>query len=150
MTHNNKTYMADETKVDKKWYVVDAAGQVVGRLASDLANILRGKNKAIYTPHNDTGDFVVVVNADKVSFTGRKLEQKLYTRYSGFIGGLKQTKAKDVLAKKPREILMHAVKGMLPKNSLGRRQLKKLKVYAGSEHPHTAQKPEKLEIKWAK
>jgi large subunit ribosomal protein L13 len=142
--------MADETKVDKKWYVVDAAGQVVGRLASDLANILRGKNKAIYTPHNDTGDFVVVVNADKVSFTGRKLEQKLYTRYSGFIGGLKQTKAKDVLAKKPREILMHAVKGMLPKNSLGRRQLKKLKVYAGSEHPHTAQKPEKLEIKWAK
>ncbi|MDR3134785.1 MAG: 50S ribosomal protein L13 [Deltaproteobacteria bacterium] len=148
--HNNKTYMANETKVDKKWYVVDAAGQVVGRLASELANILRGKTKAIFTPHNDTGDFVVVVNADKVAFTGRKLEQKLYTRYSGYIGGLKQTKAKDLLAKKPREILAHAVKGMLPKNSLGRRQLKKLKIYSGSEHPHTAQKPEKLEIKWAK
>jgi large subunit ribosomal protein L13 len=142
--------MANETKVDKKWYVVDAAGQVVGRLASELANILRGKTKAIFTPHNDTGDFVVVVNADKVAFTGRKLEQKLYTRYSGYIGGLKQTKAKDLLAKKPREILAHAVKGMLPKNSLGRRQLKKLKIYSGSEHPHTAQKPEKLEIKWAK
>ncbi|MDR2368780.1 MAG: 50S ribosomal protein L13 [Deltaproteobacteria bacterium] len=147
---NNKTFMADETKVDKKWFVVDAAGQVVGRLASELANILRGKTKPIYTPHNDTGDFVVVVNADKVAFTGRKLDQKLYTRYSGYIGGLKQTKAKDMLVKKPTEILTHAVKGMLPKNSLGRRQLKKLKVYAGTEHPHTAQKPEKLEIKWAK
>ncbi|MDR2302594.1 MAG: 50S ribosomal protein L13 [Deltaproteobacteria bacterium] len=148
--HNNKTFMADENKVDKKWYVVDAAGQVVGRLASELANILRGKTKPIYTPHNDTGDFVVVVNVDKIVFTGRKLDQKLYNRYSGFIGGLKQTKAKDMLAKKPREILMHAVKGMLPKNTLGRRQLKKLKVYAGNQHPHTAQKPEKLEIKWAR
>jgi large subunit ribosomal protein L13 len=147
---NNKSFMADESQVDKKWYVVDAAGQIVGRLASELANILRGKTKPIFTPHNDTGDFVVVVNVDKVAFTGRKLDQKLYTRYSGFIGGLKQTKAKDLLATKPREVLMHAVKGMLPKNSLGRRQLKKLKVYSGGEHPHTAQKPEKLEIKWAR
>jgi large subunit ribosomal protein L13 len=147
---NNKSYMADENQVDKKWYVEDAAGQVVGRLASELANLLRGKTKPIYTPYNDTGDFVVVVNVDKVAFTGRKLDQKLYTRYTGFIGGLKQTKAKDLLAKKPREVLMHAVKGMLPKNSLGRRQLKKLKVYVGEEHPHSAQKPEKLEIKWAK
>jgi large subunit ribosomal protein L13 len=142
--------MANESQVEKKWYVVDAAGQVVGRLASELANILRGKTKPIFTPHNDTGDFVVVVNADQVAFTGRKLDQKLYTRYSGYIGGLKQTKAKDMLAKKPTEILTHAVKGMLPKNSLGRRQLKKLKVYAGNAHPHTAQKPEKLEIKWAR
>lgn len=147
---HNKTYMADETKVDKKWFVVDAAGQVVGRLACELANRLRGKTKAIFTPHNDTGDFIVVVNADKVAFTGRKLDQKVYTRYSGYIGGLKQTKAKDLLARKPREVLMHAVRGMLPKNSLGRRQLKKLKVYAGGEHPHSAQKPERLEFKSAK
>jgi large subunit ribosomal protein L13 len=142
--------MADETKIEKKWYVVDAAGQIVGRLASELANILRGKTKPIFTPHNDTGDFVVVVNVDKVTFSGRKLDQKIYTRYSGHIGGLKEVKAKNLLATKPRDVLMHAVKGMLPKNSLGRRQLKKLKVYSGNEHPHTAQKPEKLEFKSAK
>jgi large subunit ribosomal protein L13 len=145
--NNNKTFMAKENEVDKRWYVVDAAGLVVGRLATELADRLRGKHKPIFTPYNDTGDFIVVVNADKVRFTGRKLEQKLYTRYTGFIGGLRQATAKSVLASKPREIIMHAVKGMLPKNSLGRRQLKKLKVYAGPEHPHSAQKPERLEIK---
>ena len=144
---SDKSFMAKENEVDKRWYVVDAAGLVVGRLATELADRLRGKHKPIFTPHNDTGDFIVVVNCDKVRLTGRKLEQKLYTRYSGFIGGLKQTTAKTMLSSKPREVLMHAVKGMLPKNSLGRRQLKKLKVYAGAEHPHSAQKPERLEIK---
>jgi large subunit ribosomal protein L13 len=144
---NNKSFMASEPQVDKKWHLIDATGQVVGRLACDLANRLRGKDKAIFTPHADTGDFIVVINADKVRFTGRKLDQKLYTRYSGYIGGLKQTKAREVLATKPREILAHAVRGMLPKNSLGRRQLKKLKIYAGPTHPHSAQKPEKLEFK---
>ncbi|MDR2444064.1 MAG: 50S ribosomal protein L13 [Deltaproteobacteria bacterium] len=140
----SKSFMAKENEVKKNWYLVDAAGQVVGRLASEIAVRLRGKHKAIYTPHNDTGDFIVVVNADKIRFTGRKPEQKLYTRYSGFIGGLKQTTAKTLMASKPREVIMHAVRGMLPKNSLGRRQLKKLKVYAGGEHPHAAQKPEPL------
>ncbi|MDR1049517.1 MAG: 50S ribosomal protein L13 [Deltaproteobacteria bacterium] len=144
---NNKSFMASEFEVEKKWWVVDAAGQVVGRLACELANRLRGKSKPIFTPHADTGDFVVVVNVDKLRFTGRKLEQKLYTRYSGYIGGLRQTKAKDVMASNPREVLMHAVRGMLPKNSLGRRQLKKLKVYSGGAHPHAAQKPETLEFK---
>ena len=144
---SDKSFMAKENEVDKRWYVVDAAGLVVGRLATELADRLRGKHKPIFTPHNDTGDFIVVVNCDKVLLTGRKLEQKLYTRYSGFIGGLKQTTAKTMLSSKPREVLMPAVKGMLPKNSLGRRQLKKLKVYAGAEHPHSDQKPERLEIK---
>jgi large subunit ribosomal protein L13 len=144
---NEKSFMAKENEVDKKWYVVDAAGLVVGRLATVLADRLRGKHKPIFTPHNDTGDFIVVVNVDRLKFTGRKLEQKLYTRYSGFIGGLKQTTAKQMMAGKPREVLMRAVRGMLPKNSLGRRQLKKLKVYAGPEHPHAAQKPEPLELK---
>lgn len=142
----DKSFMAKENEVEKKWYLVDAAGLVVGRLATVLADRLRGKTKPIFTPHNDTGDFIVVINADKVRFTGRKLDQKLYTRYSGFIGGLKQTTARTMLSNKPREVIMHAVKGMLPKNSLGRRQLKKLKVYAGPEHPHSAQKPEPLEI----
>jgi len=142
----NKTFMAKEDEVDKKWYVVDAEGLVLGRLASEVARRLRGKHKAIFTPHNDTGDFVVVVNAGKVRLTGRKLDQKIYYRYSGYIGGLKETVAKTLLARKPGEMLRLAVRGMLPKNSLGRRQLKKLKVYAGAEHPHQAQKPEKLEI----
>lgn len=141
-----KTFMAKEEDVAKKWYLVDAEGQVLGRLASEIARRLRGKHKAIFTPHNDTGDFVVVVNADKVRLTGRKLDQKVYYRYSGFIGGLKETVARTLLAKKPTDVLMLAVRGMLPKNTLGRRQLKKLKVYAGGEHPHTAQKPEKVEL----
>lgn len=142
----SKSFMAKENEVDKKWYVVDAENQVLGRLASEIARRLRGKHKAIFTPYNDTGDFIVVVNADKVSLTGRKMDQKVYYRYSGFIGGLKETVAKTLLAKKPTEMLKLAVRGMLPKNSLGRRQLKKLKIYAGGEHPHSAQKPEKLEI----
>lgn len=142
----SKSFMAKENEVDKKWYVVDAENQVLGRLASEIARRLRGKHKAIFTPYNDTGDFIVVVNAEKVSLTGRKMDQKVYYRYSGFIGGLKETVAKTLLAKKPTEMLKLAVRGMLPKNSLGRRQLKKLKIYAGGEHPHSAQKPEKLEI----
>lgn len=141
-----KTFMAKEEEVDKKWYLVDAEGQVLGRLASEIARRLRGKHKAIYTPHNDTGDFVVVVNAEKVRLTGRKMDQKVYYRYSGYIGGLKETVAKTLLAKKPTDMLMIAVRGMLPKNSLGRRQLKKLKLYAGDQHPHSAQKPEKIEL----
>jgi len=141
-----KTFMAKEEEVDKKWYLVDAEGQVLGRLASEIARRLRGKHKAIFTPHNDTGDFVVVVNADKVRLTGRKMDQKVYYRYSGYIGGLKETVAKTLLAKKPTDMLMIAVRGMLPKNSLGRRQLKKLKLYAGDQHPHSAQKPEKIEL----
>lgn len=142
----SKTFMAKEEEVAKKWYLVDAEGMVLGRLASEIARRLRGKHKAIYTPHNDTGDFVVVVNADKVRLTGRKMDQKVYYRYSGFIGGLKETVAKTLLAKKPTDMLMIAVRGMLPKNSLGRRQLKKLKLYAGGDHPHSAQKPEKIEL----
>ncbi|MDR2946140.1 MAG: 50S ribosomal protein L13 [Candidatus Adiutrix sp.] len=141
-----KTFMAKEDEVAKKWYLVDAEDQVLGRLASEIARRLRGKHKAIFTPHNDTGDFVVVVNAEKVRLTGRKMDQKVYYRYSGFIGGLKETVAKTLLIKKPTEMLMLAVRGMLPKNSLGRRQLKKLKVYAGDQHPHSAQKPEKIEL----
>ncbi|MDR3204371.1 MAG: 50S ribosomal protein L13 [Deltaproteobacteria bacterium] len=148
MLKSDKSFMAKENEVEKKWYVVDATDLVVGRLASEIAIRLRGKHKPIFTPHNDTGDFIVVVNADKVRFTGNKLQDKLYTRYSGFIGGLKQAAAKTVLAAKPRQVLVSAVKGMLPKNSLGRRQLKKLKIYAGSDHPHSAQKPVKLELKF--
>ena len=142
----SKTFMAKEDEVDKKWYVVDAEGLVLGRLASEIARRLRGKHKAIFTPHNDTGDFIVVVNAGKVRLTGRKLERKVYYRYTGHIGGLRETLAKTLLVQKPTEALRLAVRGMLPKNSLGRRQLKKLKIYAGGEHPHSAQKPEKLDI----
>ncbi|MDR1314650.1 MAG: 50S ribosomal protein L13 [Deltaproteobacteria bacterium] len=142
----NKSFMAKEPEVDRKWFIVDAADKVVGRLASEIAVRLRGKHKAIFTPHCDTGDFVVVVNAEKVRFTGRKLEDKIYRHYTGFIGGLKETKAKALLAKKPCDVLMRAVRGMLPKNTLGRRQLKKLKVYSGPAHPHAPQKPEKIEL----
>ena len=142
----SKTYMAKENEVAKKWYVVDAEGLVLGRLASEIAMRLRGKHKAIFTPHNDTGDFIIVVNADKVRLTGRKMDQKMYYRHSGFIGGLKEVVAKTLLIRKPTEVLSLAVRGMLPKNSLGRRQLKKLKIYAGGEHPHSAQKPETLEL----
>lgn len=141
-----KTYVAKEQEINKKWYLVDARDKVVGRLASQIAHRLRGKHKPIFTPHADTGDFIVVINADKVTFTGRKWDNKVYYRHSGYIGGLKQRRAKELLEKKPEDILRFAVKGMLPKNSLGRRQLKKLKIYAGSEHPHEAQQLEKLEI----
>lgn len=141
-----KTFMAKEDEVVKKWVLVDAEGQVLGRLASEIARRLRGKHKAIYTPHNDTGDFVVVINADKVKLTGRKMDDKIYYRYSGYIGGLKEINARGLLAKKPTEALALAVRGMLPKNSLGRRQLKKLKIYAGGAHPHAAQQPEPIQL----
>lgn len=141
-----KTFMAKEDEVVKKWFLVDAEGQVLGRLASEIARRLRGKHKPIYTPHNDTGDFVVVINADKVKLTGRKMDDKIYYRYSGYIGGLKEINARGLLAKKPTEALALAVRGMLPKNSLGRRQLKKLKIYAGGAHPHAAQQPEPIQL----
>jgi large subunit ribosomal protein L13 len=141
-----KTFIAKEHEVEKKWYLVDAEEKILGRLATQIAVRLRGKHKPIFTPHADTGDFIVVVNAEKVALTGQKWDKKLYHRHSGYQGGLKTTTARKMLEKKPEEILRMAVKRMLPKNSLGRRQLKKLKVYAGPEHPHKAQQPEKLEI----
>jgi len=141
-----KTFVAKEHELTKKWYLVDAENKVVGRLASQIAIRLRGKHKPIFTPHADTGDFIVVINAEKVTLTGAKWDKKIYYRHSGYVGGLKEISAKKLLEKKPEEILRLAVKRMLPKNSLGRRQLKKLKIYTGTEHPHEAQRPEKLEI----
>jgi large subunit ribosomal protein L13 len=141
-----KTTSAKNTDVVRKWHVVDADGMVVGRLATRIAMILRGKNKPIFTPHVDTGDFVIIVNADKVRFTGNKLEQKTYYRHTGYIGGIKQKTAGDIMKTTPERILMSAVRGMLPKNRLGRQQLKKLKVYRGAEHPHKAQNPEELNL----
>jgi len=142
------TYMARPADIEKKWYVVDATDKTLGRLASEIAKVLRGKNKAIYTPHIDTGDYVIVVNADKVKVTGKKMDQKIYRRNSGWIGGLKETSLKKMLETKPEEVLKHAVKGMLPKNALGREMMRKFFVYASPEHPHVAQKPEVLEIKY--
>ncbi len=136
------TYMAKPGSVERKWYVVDAAGKRVGRLATEIATVLRGKHKPEYTPHVDTGDFVVVINADKVVFSGNKMEKKFYYRHSGYPGGLKAVKAADMLQKYPERIMEKAVRGMLPHNRLGDDQYRKLKVYAGSEHPHAAQKPE--------
>ena len=136
-----KSYMAKKDEVPRRWFVVDAQGKVLGRLASRIAMVLRGKNKPTFTPHMDTGDFVVVVNAAQVQLTGRKLDNKFYYRHSGYPGGIKEISARKLLQKKPEEILRHAVRGMLPKNSLGRHLLKKLKVYAGGEHPHQAQQP---------
>ena len=141
-----KTFVAKEAEIVRKWYVLDAEGKVLGRLASYIASRLRGKHKAIFTPHVDTGDFVVVINADKVKLTGAKWDRKMYYRHTGYVGGLKQISAKKLREKKPEEIIRLAVKRMLPKNSLGRHQFKKLKVYGGSEHPHGAQKPEMLEM----
>ncbi len=141
-----KTFVAKEHEVEKKWYLVDAEDKILGRLASQIAIRLRGKHKPIFTPHADTGDFIVVVNAEKVTMTGNKWDQKAYYRHSGYQGGLKKTTARQMLANKPEEIIRQAVRRMLPKNSLGRRQLKKLKVYAGPEHPHKAQQPETLEM----
>lgn len=141
-----KTAFAKKTEVTKKWYVVDADGMVVGRLASRVASVLRGKHKPIYTPHVDTGDYVIVVNAEKVRFTGNKLEKKVYYHHTGYPGGIKKEMAKDIMKTSPERIIISAVRGMLPKNSLGRRQLKKLKVYKGPEHPHMAQKPEVLNL----
>jgi len=141
-----KTFVAKEHEIEKKWYLVDAKEKVLGRLASEIATVLRGKHKPVFTPHMDAGDYVVVVNADKVMLTGDKLEKKTYYRHSGYVGGLKETTAKEMLQKRPENLIKFAVKGMLPKTSLGRRQLTKLKVYAGQDHPHQAQKPEKMEI----
>ena len=141
-----KTISTKHSDVERKWHVVDADGLVVGRLASQVAKILRGKNKPIFTPHVDTGDYVVIVNAGKVRFTGNKLENKAYYRHTGFTGGLKTTMAKDIMKKSPEKIIYSAVRGMLPKNKLGRQQFKKLKVYGGTEHPHNAQNPETLNL----
>ncbi len=141
-----KTYHTPVKEIERKWYVVDADDKVLGRLASEIATRLRGKHKPTFSSHMDVGDFIVVVNAEKVKLTGNKLEDKMYYHHSGYIGGLTEKTAKEVLEKKPEELLKSAVKGMLSKNSLGRQQFKKLKVYAGSDHPHTAQQPEQLDI----
>ena len=136
-----KTFTAHKGEVPRNWYLVDAQGKVLGRLASRIAMVLRGKTKPVFTPHMDTGDFVVVVNAAQVQLTGRKMDNKIYYRHSGYISGLKEISARRQLQKKPEEVLRHAVRGMLPKNSLGRKLLKKLKIYAGAAHPHQAQQP---------
>lgn len=141
-----KTFVVREQDIIKRWYWVDATDKALGRLATQVATRLRGKHKPIFTPHSDTGDFIVIVNADKVRLTGSKWDKKTYYRHTGYMGGLKQISAKKLREKRPEEILRFAVKGMLPKNSLGRRQLRKLRVYAGPNHPHQAQQPEKLEI----
>ena len=141
-----KTYVAKEHEIEKKWYLVDAQDMILGRLATQIAIRLRGKHKPIFTPHADTGDFVVVINADKVSLTGNKWDNKMYYRHTGYMGGIKQVSAKKLIEKKPDQVLYMAVKRMLPKNSLGRRQLKKLKIYAGSEHPHSAQNPQLIKM----
>ena len=139
-----KTFMANPAKVDRKWYVIDADGMTLGRLASETAKILRGKNKPIFTPHEDTGDYVIIVNAEKVRVSGKKLDQKIYYHHSAYVGGMKETTLRQMLEKKPEKVLELAVKGMLPKGPLGRAMYKKLFVYAGPDHKHQAQKPEKL------
>jgi len=141
-TLSYKTKSAKKEEVEHKWYVVDAQSEVVGRLCSRIAHVLRGKHKASYTPHVDTGDYVIVLNAEKVRFSGNKMDQKEYITFSGYPGGQKRTIAKELLAKKPRAIIENGVKGMLPKNRLGRAMIKKLFIYEGNEHPHQAQKPE--------
>lgn len=141
-----KTFMPNEAAIERKWYVVDATGMTLGRLASEVAKVLRGKNKPIFTPHADTGDYVIVVNAEKIVVTGKKLDQKIYYRHSDYVGGMKELTLKEKLAKAPTEVIELAVKGMLPKGPLGRKMYKKLFVYAGAEHPHAAQKPEELKF----
>ncbi|MCF6463015.1 50S ribosomal protein L13 [Clostridium sp. Cult1] len=141
-----KSYMAKPNEIDRKWYLIDAEGKVLGRLASEVASILRGKNKPIYTPHVDTGDFVIIINADKVKLTGKKLDQKEYRYHTGYPGGLKSVPYRRMMGKNPEKAIQLAVKGMLPKNSLGRQMFKKLKVYSGPEHNHEAQKPEIYEF----
>jgi large subunit ribosomal protein L13 len=142
-----KSYMARPLEVERKWFVVDAEGEHLGRLAAEIAKILRGKNKVQYTPHVDVGDFVVVVNAERVVVTGKKAEQRVYRRHSGYPGGMKETSYEQMLTRKPTEILRKAVYGMMPKTRLARQQFRKLKIYAGPEHPHTAQNPQRLEVK---
>lgn len=141
-----RTFTAKEAEIERDWYLIDADGQTLGRLASRIAPILKGKHKPIYTPHLDCGDFVVVVNAEKVRVTGRKLDQKFYHRHSGYPGGLTSINLRDQLARYPERVLQAAIRGMLPKNKLGRRMIKKLKVYGGDSHPHQAQNPRPLEL----
>lgn len=139
-----KTFMASPATIDRKWYVVDAEGMTLGRLASEVAKVLRGKNKPIFTPHIDTGDYVIVVNADKIHVTGKKLDQKIYYNHSEYVGGMRETTLRELMAKKPEKVIELAVKGMLPKGPLGRSMIKKLHVYAGPDHEQAAQKPEVL------
>ena len=139
-----QTYMANPDKIERKWYVVDAEGCTLGRLASGVASVLRGKNKPQFTPHVDTGDYVIVVNADKIKVTGKKMDQKIYYNHSDYVGGMKETTLKEMMAKKPEKVVERAGKGMLPKGPLGREMYTKLFVYAGPEHKHAAQKPEVL------
>ena len=139
-----KSFMASPSTVERKWYVVDAEGKTLGRLASEVANVLRGKNKPTYTPHIDTGDYVIVVNAEKIQVTGKKLDQKIYYHHSEYVGGMKEATLREMMAKKPEKVVELAVKGMLPKGPLGRQMFTKLHVYAGAEHGHEAQKPEVL------
>lgn len=141
------TYMAKAQDMERKWLIVDANGQTIGRLASEVASILRGKHKPIYTPHVDTGDHVIIINAEKVEFTGKKLQDKKYYNHSGWAGGLRERTAAEMRDKYPRELLERTIKGMIPHNRLGRQMVKKLHVYAGSEHPHQAQKPESYELR---
>lgn len=141
-----KSYMANPAKIERKWYVVDADGQVLGRMAAQVASVLRGKNKPEFTPHEDVGDYVIIVNAEKVKITGRKLDQKIYYHHSEYVGGMKETTLREMMAKKPEKVVELAVKGMLPKGPLGRQMLKKLHVYAGPEHKQEAQKPEVLTL----
>ena len=143
-----KSFMASPSTIERKWYGVDATGHTLGRLASEIASILRGKNKPTYTPHIDTGDYVIVVNADKIQVTGKKLDQKVYYNHSDYVGGMKETTLREKMAKKPEDVIYLAVKGMLPKGPLGREMITKLHVYAGADHKHQAQKPEVLEIKY--
>ena len=138
------SFMANPAKVERKWYVVDATGYTLGRLASEVAKILRGKNKPVFTPHEDTGDYVIITNAEHIKVTGKKLDQKVYYHHSDYVGGMKETTLREMLNKKPEKVIELAVKGMLPKGPLGRQMMTKLHVYAGAEHPHTAQKPEVL------
>ncbi len=141
-----KTYQAKKEELEHQWYLVDAEGKILGRLAAKVADVLRGKIKPTFTPHLDTGDFVVVINAEKVTLTGKKMKDKVYYHHTGYPGGIKEISAEKLLAKKPAEMIRIAVRGMLPKNSLGRQVLRKLKIYAGPDHPHEAQKPVSLEI----
>ena len=141
-----KSYMASPATIERKWYVVDAADKTLGRLSSQIASVLRGKNKPTYTPSVDTGDYVIVINADKIKVTGKKMDQKMYYRHSDYVGGMKEATLKEMMAKKPEDVIKLAVKGMLPKGPLGRQMIKKLHVYAGAEHAHEAQKPEVLEF----
>ena len=143
-----KSFMASPSTIEREWYVVDATGHTLGRLASEVASILRGKNKPIFTPHIDTGDNVIIINADKIKVTGKKMDQKIYYNHSDYVGGMRETTLKEKLAKKPEDVIYLAVKGMLPKGPLGRQMIKKLHVYAGPEHKNQAQQPKVLEIKY--